>query len=265
MIGNIPIGQYVAGASYIHRCDPRAKLLFIFFFILLIFLAKTMLGLLVLAAVCIVGILVSRVPVLYILRGLKPALWIIALTVILQIFTTQGGQLLLEWNFIHIYEKGVQEAIFVAGRIILLMISASLLTLTTSPIQLTDGLESLFSPLKRFGFPAHELALMMSISLRFIPTLLEETDKIAKAQISRGATFVSGSLIQRVYSIIPLIVPLFIQSFRRAEDLALAMEARGYRGGEGRTKYRRLTWELRDTFLMLIILVLAVAVWGLRT
>ncbi|WP_286886583.1 energy-coupling factor transporter transmembrane component T family protein [Aneurinibacillus sp. UBA3580] len=263
-LNSIPIGQYVPRDSFLHRCDPRSKLLFVFFFIIFIFMANTLYAFLFVAAVAIVGIAMSRIPVIYVLRGLKPALWIILLTVILQIFTNKEGTLLFSWKFIEIHEKGLTEAAFVSARIILLMLSASLLTLTTSPIQLTDGLESLFSPLRRFGFPAHELALMMSISLRFIPTLLEETDKIAKAQMSRGASFSSGSIVKRINGILPLIVPLFVQSFRRAEELAFAMEARGYRGGKGRTKYRQLRFGNRDAVLLVVTIAIAVVVWLLR-
>lgn len=263
-LNSIPIGQFVPRQSFLHQCDPRSKLLFVLFFIIFIFMANTLAAFLFVAAVTLLGIVVSRIPVIYVLRGLKPALWIIVLTVILQVFTNKEGALLFSWKFIEIHEKGLQDAAFVSARIILLMLSASLLTLTTSPIQLTDGLESLFSPFRKFGFPAHELALMMSISLRFIPTLLEETDKIAKAQMSRGASFSSGSIIKRINSILPLIVPLFVQSFRRAEELAFAMEARGYRGGEGRTKYRQLRFGKRDAMLLLITIGIAVTVWLLR-
>lgn len=264
-MNSIPIGQYIPRDSFLHRCDPRSKLLFVFFFIIFIFLANSLYAFLFVAAVSLLGIVLSRIPLIYVLKGLKPALWIIALTVVLQIFTNKEGPVLFSWKFIEIHEKGLIDAAFVSARIILLMMSASLLTLTTSPIQLTDGLESLFSPLRRFKFPAHELALMMSISLRFIPTLLEETDKIAKAQMSRGASFSSGSIIQRINGIIPLIVPLFVQSFRRAEELAFAMEARGYRGGEGRTKYRQLRYGMRDAILLGITIVIAVVVLLLRT
>ncbi|MFT9850348.1 energy-coupling factor transporter transmembrane component T family protein [Aneurinibacillus sp. REN35] len=263
-MNSIPIGQYIPRDSFLHRCDPRSKLLFVFFFIIFIFLANSLYAFLFVAAVSLLGIILSRIPIIYVLKGLKPALWIIALTVVLQIFTNKEGPVLFSWKFIEIHEKGLIDAAFVSARIILLMMSASLLTLTTSPIQLTDGLESLFSPLRRFKFPAHELALMMSISLRFIPTLLEETDKIAKAQMSRGASFSSGSIIQRINGIIPLIVPLFVQSFRRAEELAFAMEARGYRGGEGRTKYRQLRYGMRDAILFGITIVIAIVVLLLR-
>ncbi|MBN6187524.1 energy-coupling factor transporter transmembrane protein EcfT [Aneurinibacillus sp. BA2021] len=264
-MNSIPIGQYIPRDSFLHHCDPRSKLLFIFFFIIFIFLANSLYAFLFIAAVSMLGIVISRIPVIYVLKGLKPALWIIVLTVVLQVFINKEGPVLFAWKFIEIHEKGVADAAFISARIILLMMAASLLTLTTSPIQLTDGLESLFSPLRRFKFPAHELALMMSISLRFIPTLLEETDKIAKAQMSRGASFSSGSIVQRINGIIPLIVPLFVQSFRRAEELAFAMEARGYRGGEGRTKYRQLRYGVRDAVLLGITVVIAAIVLLLRT
>lgn len=262
---SVPIGQYVPGNSPLHRCDPRSKLIGTFVFLIVIFLANTPISMLAAAGVCLAGIVISRVPILYVLRGLKPALWIIAFTALLQLFMVEEGRLLFAWKFIQIHEQGVRDAVFVSARIILLMLGASLLTLTTSPIQLTDGLESLFSPLKRVGFPAHELALMMSISLRFIPTLMEETEKIAKAQMSRGASFSSGSLMKRVQSMLPIIVPLFVQSFRRAEELAFAMEARGYRGGVGRTKYRQLRYGAVDIGFGIVIAVAAALIIAFRT
>lgn len=265
LVNRVPIGQYVPGNSVLHRCDPRSKLIGVCLFLALVFLANSPLSMIVAAVVCLLGIGISRVPILYVLRGLKPALWIIVITALLQLFMNEEGRLLFSWKFLQIHEQGVRDAVLVSVRIILLMMAASLLTLTTSPIQLTDGLESLFSPLKRVGFPAHELALMMSISLRFIPTLMEETEKIAKAQMSRGASFSSGSPIKRVLGTLPIIVPLFVQSFRRAEELAFAMEARGYRGGVGRTKYRQLRYGAVDVGFGIVIVIVAVVIIVFRT
>ena len=256
MIQSMPIGQYVVGTSYLHRRDPRAKFIGTLLFLSFVFLANSPLSFALVTLVTILGVFISSVPLSYILRGLKPVWLLLLVTALLQIFTLQQGTLLFTLGPLSVYQGGVSEALFTTARIVLLMVSASLLTLTTSPIQLTDGLESLFSPLKKFRFPAHELALMISISLRFIPTLLDETDRIAKAQMSRGASFSSGPLLKRLNHVLSLIVPLFVQSFRRADELALAMEARGYRGGEGRTRYRRLQWVLGDGwFLLSIVLV----------
>lgn len=264
MLQSMPIGQYVIGNSYLHRRDPRAKFIGTLLFLTFVFLANSPWSFALITFVTILGVFISSVPFTYILRGLKPVWWLLLVTALLQIFTLKEGPLLFTLGPLSIYQGGVAESLFILARIVLLMVSASLLTLTTSPIQLTDGLESLFSPLKRFGFPAHELALMISISLRFIPTLLEETDRIAKAQMSRGASFSSGPLLKRLNHVLSLIVPLFVQSFRRADDLALAMEARGYRGGDGRTRYRRLQWVLGDVWFLLFILLVGALVLVVR-
>ena len=256
MIPSIPIGQYMAGSSYLHRRDPRAKFIGTVIFLFLVFLANPPLALGIVAGAVLLGILVSGIPISYIFRSLKPVLWLLILTAFIQVLTLKKGELLLTIGPLSIYEGGVKEGVFITVRVTLLMISASLLTLTTSPIRLTDGLENLFSPLKPFRFPAHEIALMISISLRFIPTLWEEADRIKKAQMSRGASFSTGPLQKRLNHILSLIVPLFVQSFKRAEEMALAMEARGYRGGEGRTRYRRLEWRLGDTLFLVIILLI---------
>jgi energy-coupling factor transport system permease protein len=256
MIPLVPIGQYMAGNSYLHRRDPRAKFIGTVVFLFLVFLANSPLAFGIVSGAMILGILVSSIPLSYIIRTLKPVLWLVILTAIIQMFTLKKGELLATIGPFSIYEGGVQEAVYITLRITILMLSASLLTLTTSPIRLTDGLENLFSPLKRFRFPAHEMALMISITLRFIPTLWEEADRIKKAQMSRGASFSSGPLQKRLNHILSLIVPLFVQSFKRAEEMALAMEARGYRGGEGRTRYRRLEWNRGDTLFLIMILLI---------
>lgn len=198
------------------------------------------------------------------LKSVKPVLWIILLTVMIHIFMTKGGEILFVWHWIEIQEEGVRQALLITIRLILLMMMASLLTLTTSPIDLTDGIERLFQPITRFGFPAHELAMMMSIALRFIPTLIEETDKIMKAQISRGADFEEGNVVKRVKNMVPLLIPLFVSAFRRAEELALAMEARGYRGGVGRTKLRELSWTRVDIVLLGTAILLVILFFILK-
>jgi energy-coupling factor transport system permease protein len=251
-VKHIIIGQYIPGESVIHRLDPRAKLTAVFIFVFIIFLANNWLTYGLLAAFTIAAIALSGVPIRYLYKGLRPILLIIIITFLLHIFMTKEGELLFEWGLLEIYEGGLVRGAFIALRIFFLIMMTSLLTLTTTPIDITDGVEILLDPLKRFRLPVHEFALMMSISLRFIPTLMEETEKIVKAQTARGTDFSSGPIKERVKAIIPLLVPLFISAFKRAEDLALAMEARGYRGGEGRTRLRLLQWRKMDTVLMVL-------------
>jgi energy-coupling factor transport system permease protein len=186
-------------------------------------------------------------------------------TFLLHIFFTKEGDLLWKWQFIEVYEEGLRQGIFISTRFLVLVLITSILTLTTSPISITDGIEVLLNPFKRFKLPVHELALMMSISLRYIPTLMDETDKIMKAQMARGSDITSGSIQERIKAVVPLLIPLFVSAFKRAEDLAVAMEVKGYRGGEGRTRYRQLKWDWRDTTIMLILIVLACILWVLRS
>lgn len=262
MINNLIIGQYVPGDSVIHRLDPRSKLIAVFIFIFIVFLADNALTYGCLAVFTVGAVLFSRVPIRYLYKGLRPILWIIVITFLLQSLMTDKGELLFHWGWVHIYMGGVARGIYIALRIFFLIVVTTLLTLTTTPIDITDGMETLLSPFKRFRLPVHEFALMISISLRFIPTLMEETDKIMKAQQARGTEFSSGPIKERVKAVIPLLVPLFISAFKRAEDLALAMEARGYRGGEGRTRLRLLAWEASDTLLMtLLALLIIVLIW----
>ncbi|RBW67787.1 energy-coupling factor transporter transmembrane component T family protein [Bacillus taeanensis] len=258
MIQNVIIGQYVPGTSPVHRLDPRAKLIAVFLFVLIVFLANSWLSYGILGSFTLFSILLSQVPLRFLLNGLKPIFIIILFTFILHLIMTKEGPVVYESSFFTIYEEGLVQGAFISFRLLFLILFTSLLTLTTTPIDITDGLESLLSPFKRFGLPVHEFALMMSISLRFIPTLLEETEKIMKAQSARGVAFTGGPLKDRAKAILPLLVPLFISAFKRAEDLALAMEARGYKGGEGRTKLRLLQWGMKDSFLIFFIVVLTV-------
>ncbi|RKD22673.1 hypothetical protein BEP19_10480 [Ammoniphilus oxalaticus] len=255
-LNQIPIGQYLQGQSFIHRLDPRSKLLFLLLFVGLVFGANEVSVYLTLIGFSLFSILLTKIPLTYIGRSIKPILWIILFTALIHVFMTKGGETLFTWKWIEIHEEGARQAVFISIRFILLIVMASLLTLTTSPIDLTDGIESLLHPFTRFGLPAHELAMMMSIALRFIPTIIEETDKIIKAQVSRGADFESGNVLKRAKHMIPLLIPLFVSTFRRAEELALAMEARGYRGGEGRTKLRELRWSRRDLALLFFSVIL---------
>lgn len=258
LITQIPIGQYVPGNSYVHQIDPRSKLLFLLLFIALVFLAEEVSTYLLLVGFTFLSIFLSKLSFVYLGKSLKPVLWIILFTVLIHLFMTKGGDILFTWKWIEIQEEGVRQAILISIRLILLMVTASLLTLTTSPIDLTDGMERLLQPFARVGLPVHELAMMMSIALRFIPTLIEETDKIMKAQVSRGADFESGNILKRGKNMVPLLIPLFVSAIRRAEELALAMEARGYRGGEGRTKLRVLQWSSKDLVLLITTIALII-------
>jgi energy-coupling factor transport system permease protein len=264
LIDSVIIGKYIPRPSIIHRMDPRSKLLLIFLFVMIVFLANNALSYGLLAAYTLTIILLTKVPFMYIIRGLKPIIWIILFTFALHILMTKEGDLLFKWGWFTIYEDGLVQGLFISLRFFLLIIMTSLLTLTTTPIEVTDGMESLLHPFKRVGLPVHELALMMSISLRFIPTLMQETDKIMKAQTARGVDFSSGPIMDRLKAIVPLLVPLFINSFRRAEELANAMEARGYRGGEGRTKFRELNWKPSDTIILISIVLLTIILVFIR-
>ncbi len=254
MIRDITIGQYYPSTSVLHKLDPRTKIISVFLFIISLFIGESYLtyGIALVGLVIIIGL--SKVPPGFILKGLKSIFFIIILTVVLNLFFTAGETVLVTIGRFEITLEGLQTAIFMGMRLIMLIIGSSLLTLTTSPIALTDGIEALLKPLERIKVPAHEIAMMMTIALRFIPILLEETDKIMKAQMARGADFDSGGLIKKAKNMVPLLVPLFISSFRRADDLALAMEARCYRGGEGRTKMKQLKYKKIDVIAFAIMM-----------
>ena len=249
-------GRYVPTNSVVHKMDPRAKLLLVFFFVCVVFLANNFWTYAVLGLFTIGIIVLSKIPFRFLLGGLKPIFFLIIFTFILQILFTREGVVLYKLGWLEIYKGGLIQGIYISLRFTLLILVTSLLTLTTSPISITDGMEELLNPLKKWKVPVHELALMMSISLRFIPTLMEETDKIMKAQMARGIDFSSGPIKDRIKAVVPLLVPLFVSSFKRAEELATAMEARGYRGGEGRTKYRQLSWGTADSLLMVSLVIL---------
>lgn len=255
MLKNITIGQYFRGDSPIHRMDPRLKLLLVVAYIVLLFMASGIIGMLLCLLMAVCFYLISRVPLRMILRSLKPIIPIILFTAILNAFFVEGDPLVSFWIF-NITKQGVLFAITMSIRLVALIAGSSLLTYTTSPIALTDGLERLLSPLKKIRFPAHELAMMMTIALRFIPTLIEETNKIMNAQKARGADLETGSLMQRIKALVPILIPLFISAFRRADELAIAMECRCYRGGEGRTRMKKLTFRLVDLWGLLVMAVL---------
>ena len=264
MLKDITLGQYFPGTSFIHRLDPRTKLLVLIVYIVALFVAKTWVSYLVCLAFLALCIAISTISLKSIFRGLKPLVFILVFTGVLNIFLTDGETVLVKWWIITITLEGVVRAVYMIVRIMMLVSATFLLTYTTSPISLTDGLESLLSPLKKLHFPVHELAMMMCIALRFIPTLIEETDKIMSAQRSRGADFESGKLMERVRALIPILVPLFIGAFRRADELATAMECRCYHGGEGRTKMKLLRYKRRDYLAFLAGFILLAAIITLR-
>ncbi len=261
MLKDITIGQYVPGNSIVHRLDPRAKIMGALIFIVALFVVTGAQGYAVLTAFSAVIIVLSGIQPRYVLRGLRPLYYILVFTVVLNFFLTPG-EVIWNWGFLSVTAQGMRQGIFMGWRLLLLVLTTSLITLTSSPIALTDGIERLLHPWRRVGVPAHELAMMMTIALRFIPTLLEETDKIMKAQMARGADFDTGNLVQRARGMVPLLVPLFISAFRRADELAVAMEARCYRGGEGRTHLKQLHFLPRDAIALgIAALLLVFALW----
>ncbi len=259
---DITLGQFFPGKSLIHRLDPRAKLLFTVCYIVALFLAKTVISYVIMIGILVTCMIISKIKPATLFRGLKPVLFLIAITGILNLFYTPG-EILWQWSFLKITVEGIWAAIYMILRITLLICCTFLLTYTTSPIMLTDGLEHLLGPLKKIKVPVHELAMMMSIALRFIPTLIEETDKIMSAQRARGADFDTGNLIQKAKALIPLLVPLFVSAFRRADELAVAMECRCYHGGEGRTRLRELKYAGHDVVTLIFGVLLCVGVWVL--
>lgn len=254
MLKDITIGQYLPTGSPVHKLDPRIKILIVVIYMIAVFMINNFLMYLPIFIGIIIVCIIAKIPVSYILKGLKPLRMIIILTFLINALATPGEVIFKVW-ILTFTQEGINRAIFMAVRLILLVVGTSLLTLTTSPMELTLGLESMFSPLKGIGFPAHEIAMMLTIALRFIPTLIDETDKIMKAQKSRGADFESGNIINRAKNLIPLLVPLFINSLRSADDLARAMESRCYRGGEGRTSLNELKITNKDIIALIITTV----------
>ena len=256
MLKDITLGQYFPGNSVIHRLDPRTKLLGLILYIVALFTAGSWVSYGVMLAFLFVTVVLSTIPVKALFKGMKPLIFILIFTGLLNLLFTGGETVLVTFWKITITLEGVIRATFMIARILMLISATFLMTYTTSPIQLTDGLESLLSPLKKIRVPVHELAMMMCIALRFIPTLIEETDKIISAQKARGADFETGNLLRRVKALVPILVPLFISAFRRADELATAMECRCYQGGEGRTKMKLLRYRRRDYFAYCILLLL---------
>ncbi|KYD20691.1 MAG: energy-coupling factor transporter transmembrane protein EcfT [Caldibacillus debilis] len=264
MMEKMIFGRYVPGNSLLHRLDPRCKLVLLTAYIGIVFIPNNAATYAILALFTLWLVILSKVPVKFLFNGLQFIFWLILITLLLHLFFTKEGDVVFQYGGFKVYERGLTLGVFVSLRFLLLVITTSLLTLTTTSIEMTDGMEYLLNPLKRFRFPVHELALMMSIALRFIPTLMDETDKIMKAQMARGADF-TGPVKERIRAVVPLLIPLFINSFKRAEELATAMEARGYRGGEGRTKYRVLHWRTKDTIATLLFALLAAVLFMFRS
>ena len=258
MIRDITIGQYYPAKSILHRLDPRTKLVATLLYLISLFLFDGFAGYIV-ATIFLVSIIkLSKVPFKFIVKGLKPIIMLLMITVLFNLFLTRSGEVLFSFWIFTVTSGGLHTAVFMAMRLIYLILGSSIMTFTTTPNELTDGIERLLGPLRKIKVPVHEIAMMMSIALRFIPILLEETDKIMKAQIARGADFESGNIIQRAKSMIPILVPLFVSAFRRANDLAMAMEARCYNGGEGRTKMKPLHYEQRDYIAYVVVIVYVV-------
>ena len=268
MLKDITLGQYFPGNSPVHRLDPRTKLILLVVYIVALFLAQGWISYGVMLVFLLASVKISAIPPKSIIRGMKPLVMILVFTGVLNLFFTREGDVLVDLGFVAITEGGLVRAVFMMARILMLITGTFLLTYTTSPISLTDGLEALLGPLKKIGVPVHELSMMMCIALRFIPTLIEETDKIMSAQKARGADFENGTLMERARALIPILVPLFIGAFRRADELATAMECRCYQGGEGRSKMKILRYHLNDmkAFAMgagILILVGFLAAMGL--
>lgn len=252
------IGRYISGNTYIHKLDPRAKLIFVFIYIIMIFANYDLKSYLILLTIAMSGVLFSGISFKYYLKGIIPILWIIIFTALIHLTTTNQGELILDIGLINIYSEGVEQAVLISLRLILIVLISSILTLTTSPLDLTSGLERLLSPLKYLKVPIRELALMMTISLRFIPILVEEAEKVIKAQKARGADLDRGSVKQRISAIVASIVPMFINVFKRADDLSIALEARGYNGNARRTRLNASDFTWRDYLLFLIIIILII-------
>lgn len=258
------IGRYVPGNSLVHRLDPRSKLLSLFLFLAVIFWANNLLtnGVVL---VFVLGILaLSKIPLSFFWEGLRPMVFLIFFTTGFQVFFTPGEDVLWQWGIVHISQQGLQHGGIIFARFVFIVLLSTVLTLTTTPLSLADGVEAGLAPLKRFKVPVHEIGLLLSMSLRFVPTLMDDTVRIMNAQRSRGVDFETGSLFQRVRAMVPILIPLFVSSFNRAAALGTAMESRGYQGGEGRSKYRVLQWTIADTLAILVVIGLAILLFFLK-
>lgn len=259
------LGRYIPGNSLIHRLDPRSKLLAMFLFVLIIFWANNLITNLLLFVFTFFLILISRVPVGFFVKGLRSMVFLVAFTTMFQLLFTTAGTPIVQFYFIRITDIGLVQAGIIFSRFVLIIFFSTLLSLTTMPLSLADAVESLLKPLSAFKFPVHEVGLMLSMSLRFVPTLMDDTLRIMNAQRARGVDFGEGTILQKVKSIIPILIPLFASSFKRADALAIAMEARGYQGGDHRSRYRQLKWQRKDSFAILSLLLMGVILYMLKS
>lgn len=264
MMEKLIFGRYIPGSSFIHQLDPRAKLMGAIWFIIIIFMANNWLTYVALILFVLLAVKLSGISPRFFINGVKPLIWLILFTVILQVLFTSGQTIWFRFGPVVISQEGIVNGVFIFLRFVLIIFMSTILTLTTMPLSLTDAIEYLLRPLNAIKVPVHEIALMLSIALRFVPTLMDETEKIMNAQRARGIDFGEGNIYQQMKAIVPLLIPLFVSSFNRAEELATAMEARGYKGGEGRTKYRQLEWVSRDTLTMVAFGLLTSVLFILR-
>lgn len=255
MLKDITLGQYFPGDSFLHKLEPRTKIIITLMYIVMLFMDSRFFTLLFGGAYLVIAIYLSRIKPKMFYKSIKPLIPILLITAVFNLLFIDSGNMLFHWKFIKVTENGIKNSVFMIVRIVFLVAGSSLLTYTTTPVSLTDAIEKLLSPLKKLKFPVHELAMMMTIALRFIPTLIEETDKIISAQKSRGANFSEGKMIDKAKALIPILIPLFVSSFRRAEELATAMECRCYRGGDGRTKMKQMKFNLRDAIAIIFTLL----------
>nr|WP_295347498.1 energy-coupling factor transporter transmembrane protein EcfT [uncultured Streptococcus sp.] len=263
-MNNMILGRYIPGNSIIHQLDPRGKLLSMFLFIFLLFWANNIQTNVLLFAFVFGLMYVTRISVAFYVKGLKSMIFIIAFTTLFQLFATSQGTVLYHWWFFRVTDQGLMQAAIIFCRFLLIIFYSTVLTVTTTPLSLADAVEKILTPFKIIKVPAHEIGLMLSMSLRFVPTLVDDTNRIMNAQRARGVDFGEGNLLKKIRSFIPILIPLFASSFKRADALAIAMEARGYRGGEGRTRYRNLQWKIKDTLAIVIILLLMLLVFCLK-
>ena len=263
-MNNMILGRYIPGNSIIHQLDPRGKLLSMFLFIFLLFWANNIQTNVLLFAFVFGLMYVTRISVAFYVKGLKSMIFIIAFTTLFQLFATSQGTVLYHWWFFRVTDQGLMQAAIIFCRFLLIIFYSTILTVTTTPLSLADAVEKILTPFKIIKVPAHEIGLMLSMSLRFVPTLVDDTNRIMNAQRARGVDFGEGNLLKKIRSFIPILIPLFASSFKRADALAIAMEARGYRGGEGRTRYRNLQWKIKDTLAIVVILLLMLLVFCLK-
>lgn len=263
-MNNMILGRYIPENSIIHQLDPRGKLLSMFLFIFLLFWANNIQTNVLLFAFVFGLMYVTRISVAFYVKGLKSMIFIIAFTTLFQLFATSQGTVLYHWWFFRVTDQGLMQAAIIFCRFLLIIFYSTVLTVTTTPLSLADAVEKILTPFKIIKVPAHEIGLMLSMSLRFVPTLVDDTNRIMNAQRARGVDFGDGNLLKKIRSFIPILIPLFASSFKRADALAIAMEARGYRGGEGRTRYRNLQWKIKDTLAIVVILLLMLLVFCLK-